>query len=107
MQTHDNESHLRSRFLEELRNRAEVGKTLGTASITAGAEGEPVLAKWKAKNGMHVVHRPDDPQGILRISIGGGGDTPVPLDYCTIRGGVGKCIELLETAIAALRESPE
>ena len=107
MQTHDNESHLRSKFIEELTKRAEVGRTSGNASITAGAEGEPELAKWKASNGMQVIHRPDDPQGILRVSIGGGGDTPVPLDYCTIRGGVGKCIALLESAIVALKESPE
>ncbi len=108
MQTHEDKSHdLRSRFLEELTKRAEVGKNSGNARITAGEDGEPELAKWKASNGMHVVHRPDDPQCILRISIGGGGDTPVPLDYCTIRGGVGKCIELLEAAIKAIKESPE
>lgn len=107
MQTHTNESHLRSEFLRLLTERAEVGKKSGNASITAGGDGEPELAKWNASNGMQVVHRPDDPQGILRISIGGGRDTPEPLDYCTIRGGVGKCIELLESAIAALKESPE
>ena len=107
MQTHGNEGHLRSRFMEELTKRAEIGKQSGNASITAGEEGEAEPGRWKASNGMHVIHRPDDSQGILRISIGGGGDTPVPLDYCTIRGGVGKCIALLEAAIVALRESPE
>jgi len=77
------------------------------SEITAGSPNEPILARWKATNGVEVVHRPNDPQGILRISVGGGHDTPVQLDYCTIRGGVGKCIELLERAIAALKESPE
>lgn len=106
MQTHENDAHVAA-FWKELTKRAEAGKKSGNASITAGAEGEPELASWKASNGILVTHRPDDPQGILRISIGGGRDTPVALDYCTIRGGVGKCIELLESAIIALKESPE
>jgi len=50
---------------------------------------------------------PDDEHGILRISVGGGDSTPVQLNYCTVRGGVGRCINLLEQAIAALRECPE
>ena len=106
-QSHENMSHDQNQFMDELKRRAEKGRQSGNASITAGSEGEPVLASWRGKNGVEVVHRPKDPQGILRISVGGGRDTPVKLDYCTIRGGVGACIELLEKAIEALKESPE
>lgn len=71
MQTHTDASHRQSAFFDELRKRAEVGKQSGNAGITAGHEGEEELARWKASNGMEVCHRPDDPQGILRISVGG------------------------------------
>lgn len=104
MQTHE-DSDAR-RFVDRLEKRAEEAKQRGDGQITAGMQGEPILAKWDA-NGVQVVVRPDDPQGILRISIGGGHDLPVNLNYCTIRGDVGKCISLLEKAIAALRACPE
>lgn len=107
MQTHDDYSHKKSVFLRELKMRANRMLRERQSEITAGSPDEQTLAQWNASNGMQVVHRPDDPHGVLRISIGGGPDTPVRLDYCTIRGGVGKCIDLLEKAIAALRESPE
>ena len=107
MQTHEDMNHdIRKTFLDELRRRAEIGEKSGKASITAGSEGETVLARWKASNGMEVAHRPDDPQGIVRISVGGGSDTPVKLNYCTIRGSVGQCIDLLQQAIDALKEAP-
>lgn len=101
MQTHEDRSH----FMAELQRRAEEGKKQKLAGVTAGYDDELELARWKS-NGIEVVHRPDDPQGILRISIGGGDDLPVRLDYCTIRGSVGKCIDLLERAARALRDAP-
>ena len=119
MQTHDDNNHgLRERFLSELRNRADRSEKAGAAAITAGAPDEKPLAQWKASNGMHVRHLPDDglhgssrtlivEQGILRISAGGGDHLPVTLNYLVVRGPVGKCIELLEKALVALRESPE
>lgn len=107
MQTHDDYSHKKSEWLKELQMRANRMMRERQSEITAGSPDERSLAQWKASNGMEVVHLPDDPHRVLRISIGGGPDTPIRLDYCTIRGGVGKCIELLEKAIVALRESPE
>ena len=50
---------------------------------------------------------PDDEHGVLRMSIGGGDNLPVTLNYCVVRGGIGQCIELLEKALKALRECPE
>jgi len=106
MQTHEGFSHRRSEFLRELMERAGRGKKTGIASITAGSPGEKELASWRASNSMEVVHRPNDSQDIIRISIGGGPNAPVRMDYCVIRGTVGECIEMLERAIAALKESP-
>lgn len=100
MQTHEDMSH-QNNFINELRRRAKESIEKGDGKITAGSSGEKPIAKWE-HNGMQVVIRPDDPQGILRISIGGGVEI-VPLNYCTIRGDIGKCIALLELAIAALK----
>lgn len=93
-------------FVRSLKARAGLGKTFGTAAVTAGTPNEPELARRTASNGLEVIKRPDDPQGILRISVGGG-DTPVAMDYCVIRGDTDKCIKLLEKALAALKEYPQ
>ncbi len=100
MQTHEDETH-RTEFMRRLTQRADGMVRDKQSEITAGTEGEEPLAEWKHK-GVGVRHMPDDEQGILRISIGGG-DTPVPLNYCVFRGSVGPCIDLLEKAIAALK----
>ncbi len=104
MMTHENSNHS---FIERLRERAEKAEKAAASTITAGGDNERELARWKASNGLHVRHMPDDEQGILRISCGGGEHLPVTMNYLVIRGGVGKCIELLEKALVALRESPE
>lgn len=108
MQTHDDTNHgLRELFLEQLRGRADSAEKAGASLITAGSPDEEPLGQWKASNGMHVKHMPDDEQGILRISAGGGEHLPVTMNYLVIRGPVGQCIDLLEKALVALRESPE
>ena len=104
MQTHDDKSHKRE-FLDLLQARADRMREGKASEITAGKKNEPILEKWKA-HGISVVVRPDDPQGILRISVGGGDKTPVPLNYCTVRGDIGECIQLLEWAIRALKKEP-
>lgn len=107
MQTHDDLNHsLRSDFMNRLRDRADSAVENKTSQITTGKDGEEALAKWKHK-GVFVTHMPDDEQGILRISAGGGFNIPVKLNYCTIRGSVGQCIQLLEKVIEALKKSPE
>lgn len=108
MQTHDNNNHgLREQFLNELRGKADRMGAKGTSSITAGELNEEPICEWRGSNGVHCKKMPDDEHKILRISIGGGEHLPVTLNYCVVRGGVGQCIELLEKAIAALRECPE
>lgn len=105
MQSHADELHERS-FMERLRERADTMTANHQSQITAGKEGEESLAEWKAK-GVFCRHMPDDEQGILRISVGGCGEgAPIEMNYCTIRGGVGACIQLLEKAIRALKQAP-
>ena len=104
--SHENGSHEKAEFMAELKRRSDEMRASRSSTIAAGDKGEASLAEWKS-NEMQVVHMPDDPQGIARVSIGGGHSTPINLDYCTIRGGVGECIMLLERAIAALKESPQ
>jgi len=103
MQSHEDSTH-QDRFMQQLRERAEKMKASGDSEITGGKPGEKPLAKWKHGD-VHVKHMPDDEQGILRISAGGG-NTPVPLNYLVIRGDVSECVNLLTKALAALKAAP-
>jgi len=69
----------------------------GKSKITSG---DPPLQEWQSNN-VHVKQLPDDEQGILRISVGGG-QTPVPLDYLVFRGSHGACVDLLRKALKAM-----
>jgi hypothetical protein len=100
MQSHKDAEH---RFLQKLEGRAELAVAAGASEITGGKPNEPELSKWQA-SGVYVVKRPDDSQGILRISVGG--HDSFSLNYCTFRGDKEKCIKLLQLAIAALRREP-
>lgn len=104
MQTHRNQEH--SQFMDLLRQRAAEAVADGNGTIAGGQDNEFPHVAYKAKNGVHVRVMPDDPQGILRLSIGGGDHLPVTMNYCTVRGDVGQCIQLLEKALVALRECP-
>ena len=116
MQTHDDRSHnpiidsipreSEEDFMGRLRDRADEAMRAGSSTITAGKEGEQALEKWKA-NGVHVQRLPEDEQGVLRISIGGGPNLPVALNYCSFRGNRRHCLHLLKKAVAALEELPE
>jgi len=102
--THMNSNHS---FLERLRERADAAEKAAASTITAGTDAEQELGSWKASNGIHCRHMPDDEQGILRLSIGGGDHLPAKMNYVVVRGKIGQCIELLEKALVALRECPE
>jgi hypothetical protein len=106
MQTHEDMNHNYKEFLKRLEKRAANMVRDKQSEITAGKEDENPLAVWKS-HGIQCVHMPDDEQGILRISVGGGNEMPISFNYCTIRGGVGPCIALLERAIKALRNAPD
>lgn len=104
--THEDSSH-DGGFIQRLRERAELAERAAASTIAAGSSVEQELGSWKASNGIHCRHMPDDEQGILRLSIGGGDHLPQKMNYVVIRGKVGQCIELLEKALVALRECPE
>lgn len=113
MQTHEDSNHhfppskksIADRFLKEIEGRAELVKMAERSQITAGFDGEPVLAKWES-NGVQVVQRPPDSQHVLRISIGGGDHLPISLNYLTFRGDRGMCVDLLRKALKALETDP-
>lgn len=85
-----------------MRKRARKMSEESASVIAGGSPGEPKLASWEW-GGVYVVQRPPDPQGILRVSIGGGEELPVSLNYCTFRGDREACIALLKKALDALR----
>ena len=105
MQTHDDDQHIQREFMDRLRGRADKMVADKASQITTGKDGEEELATWKS-HGVFCRHMPDDEQGILRISVGGGNGMPVELNYCTIRGSVGNCIDLLKQTIKALEDAP-
>lgn len=101
-QSHSDLSHDAKEFMEKLTKRANEMTKGRLSEIAAGKEGEQEIGSWSI-DGVGIIQRPGDEQGILRISIGGG-DTPLPLNYCTFRGDLCACIDLLEKVISALRK---
>lgn len=104
MNTHE-DSDFRREWIESLDEKASRMKATEKSTITGGARGEAALAEWKA-NGVGVRHMPPDEHGILRISIGGG-DTPLPLNYCVFRGDHSACVDLLRQTLTALEAAGE
>jgi len=100
MQSHDDRD-FRHDWLKSLEEKADRMQAAGESKITGGAEGEQSLAEWE-HSGVVVRHLPPDEHNILRISIGGGRDTPVELNYCVFRGNRGSCIDLLRKALKAM-----
>ena len=105
-QNMDHQSERRRSFLERLTQRAEDCRSRQESTIVGGRDGEKPLLAWNV-GGMQGQVMPPDEQGINRISIGGGSDLPIQVDYCVIRGDVGQCIKLLDHAIQLLRRCPE
>ena len=87
-----------------LRERASEMLRKNLSTITAGEAHEQPLGEWEAPNGVHVKRLPDDEQGILRVSVGGGIQS-VDINYCVFRGDPIKCAFLLDMAAAAIRET--
>ena len=100
MQSHqDRPDHDRSALMRELFERADQLTEEGENKITAGEPDEDVVRKWK-RGDMLVNQMPDDPQGVLRISVGGN----VGFGYCTFRGPRKACLSLLSDAVKALAQ---
>ena len=102
MQTHDDRDVLDMKQFDHARLKVRADETVRNrhSQITAGAPGEKILAEWD-REGVHVVKRPNDEQGILRMSVGGGA---ADFNYCVFRGKRLACAELLERSAKALRE---
>ncbi len=111
MNSHNDYEHegkqgqLSKEFMDLLTARAEKIRAAKGSEITGGKEGELILEEWQ-RHGIYIRHLPDDEQGILRISIGGG-NTPVPLNYLVFRGSHSKCVDLLRKALLALADGPK
>jgi len=102
MQTHDDRDFGRQ-FMEKLEGRAKKMVEQQMSTITSGFPGETAIDAWIGAGGIHVTKMPDDEQGILRISVGGGIPT-LDGDYCTFRGNRAACLDLLSRALTALSE---
>ena len=100
MQTHEDRTH---EFLDRIQDRAVKMRQADLSRITGGAPNEEALAEWHGVNGVHVKRLPDDEQGILRISIGGG-IQEINVNYLVFRGDPHKCMYLLRAALAAMEE---
>lgn len=87
----------KSRILDELRLKAELMSELGKNRVT----NDKVQKEW-VHDDIRVQLLPDDPQGVLRISIGGHPDFDRS-EYCTFRGDQSKCIALLERCLSAIK----
>ena len=97
-------SEVFSTLMNNLVAESEKLTKAGQNQITVGKPGEEILENWNV-NRIDVNKLPDDKHGVLRISIGGISPSHF-LNYCTIRGDVDQCIELLENALDALRKRP-
>lgn len=102
MQTHEDRDFRVLQFMSRLQERAEKSMKHKMAKITAGEDGEPVIDSFD-RNGFCCVQRPDDEQGILRISVGGGSGVIMDDQYCVFRGDRTRCAYMLEQAAKSLR----
>jgi hypothetical protein len=85
--------------LASLERRGEEMTLRRENEITAGKIGEEVLLEVQAKN-LLVRRLPDDPDGVLRISLGSLGER----GYLIFRGDPSEIDLLLARAVKALRK---
>ena len=100
MQTHDDLQHRDDPYMRRLKERADEAMRNSASQITAGYPNEKAIDEYLA-NDVYVTQRPDDEQGILRISVGGGVRNR-NVNYCVFRGDRKRVIDLLKKAVVAL-----
>ena len=113
MQSHsDNEHELRKMrialedevpkepLVQRLERRAVELSSRRENEITAGSIGEEVLYEGIHK-GVHLRLLPDDPDQVLRVSVGGVADAK----YLVLRGAPRQIDQLLTRALMALRQA--
>lgn len=87
--------------LKALEEKAKEMVEKGESKITAGAPGEAPILEIDA--GDFVIRRmPDDPLGVLRISVGRVGNSGA---YLVFRGEPAKIRSLFESALYALNRA--
>lgn len=87
--------------MESVRKRAERMTFERANEITAGREGEEILSE-KVSADFTIRQMPDDPDGVLRISIGEMPGMPNTA-YLVFRGHPRAIEQLLERALARLQ----
>lgn len=87
--------------VESLERRAIAMSERGENLITAGRDGEAVLGEWR-RRGILIRRMPDDPDKVLRISIGAP-EWAGNQAYLVFRGDPSKVRDLLRRAEKALR----
>ena len=96
----DDEAHIRLLLEQTLEDLEDEG-----VEVLVASNGEELVC-WQAHD-VDVAKLPDDEQGIIRISIGGGDATPVQLNYCRFRGDHGACVDLLRKVLRAMEAGGE
>ncbi len=94
----------KAEVLERLRKRAEKLTVEGGNAITTGAIGERVLWEGWMRN-THVTHLEDDPDGVLRLSIGEHLSI-TGSRYCVYRGPKSEIVRLLKRTLKSLGGIP-
>lgn len=113
MQTHRDEDHRPPRLsrhelnrstAEAIEERARHMLENGESAITAGEPGERAIAET-LKFCTFVRRMPDDPNGVLRVSVGMASAifSDPEARYVVIRGDPAACADLLDRAARALR----
>jgi hypothetical protein len=92
--------------MKRLEERAKKVQEDEASQITTGKPGEEVIQTFEVGN-IQFVQLPDDEQGIVRISVGGGDHLNLsrPINYCNFRGDPGKVIKLLKRCLAGMRQA--
>jgi hypothetical protein len=98
MGSHSDRDHSEdSRILKELQLKAELMSDLSRNRVT----NDRVQEEWH-HDGIRIQMLPDDPHGMLRVSIGGH-PTIERSEYCNFRGDQGKAIALLERCLSGMK----
>lgn len=90
-------------FEDRLKRRADNASWQGSNSVAAGLPGEQVIDQWQHGN-IICKKMPDDPQKVLRISVGGLAGLGA---YCVMRGDIDECVKMLRDTIEAIEARPE
>lgn len=101
---HEEGKRLREMFISKLEDKAQKMTAAGESQLPGGKQEEQPLTEYTAENGVGVRRMPEDEMGIIRISAGGGDNTPVVCNYVVFRGNAKQTVKLLHKVIAAIEQ---